>query len=75
MKPICYRLFSVGLMLLLGGCNDKSPLGITAYSPTPPSGKPLILRSDLKSGGSYMPGYQSGNIRSDQVTLSWEPAP
>lgn len=75
MKRICYRLFSVGLVLLLGGCNDKSPLGITAYSPTPPSGKPTILRSDLKSGGSYAPGYQNGNIRSDRITLSWEPAP
>lgn len=74
MKPICYRLLSLGLVLLLAGCSDKNPIGITAYSPTPPSGKPLIQRSNLKSGGSYAPGYQSGNIRSDRITLTWEPA-
>jgi len=52
-------------------CSEKNPVGISAYSPDRPSGKPTIAVGNLKTGNNYSTGYGNGNIRSDRVTLDW----
>ncbi|RMG20287.1 MAG: hypothetical protein D6732_28775 [Methanobacteriota archaeon] len=63
----------IGLIFILSiGCSDKSPIDITSYSPPLPNQGTVILRSDLKSGEDFSPGYHNGKIRSDRVILDWE---
>lgn len=61
------------LTALLMHCEKKSAINISGYTPTPPASSLVIVRDNLKASGSFLPGYESGNIRSDRITISWSP--
>lgn len=71
MKKLLLFLLIVGFSLLWN-CEEKKPVSVTAFSPPLPTTKPVIFREELKMNGSFLPGYISGKIRSDQVTLTWQ---
>lgn len=74
--------YRMGLFVIISGfllfsqCTEKEALEILGYSPPQPSGAagaPTIDRTNLKSAaGSFLPGYQSGKILSDRITLDWQ---
>ena len=59
------------ILLMLLGCTQRDPTGITGFAPDYPGNTPAINRAVLKVNENYTTGYVNGNIRSDQVTLSW----
>ena len=69
-RVIVITLFAV-LLILFWKCSEKSPLDISAFSLKAPGTETLLIRSNLKSNGSFTPGYQNGKIRSDRITLDW----
>jgi len=62
------------LGLFIWSCSERAPLEISDYSlPIPKKDQDYIfLRENLKEGGSFMPGYLSGRIRSDRIILEWD---
>ena len=74
MKTKLILILAMGISaMLFWFCSEKEALEISGYSPSRPGSTPTISRSNLKSsGGSFLPGYQSGNILSDRITLEWQ---
>ncbi len=73
MKKFFLILIFIGLFLFSWQCSEKNPLEIEQIISAlkQPTEKPDIGRSDYTSNGSFLPGYQNGNIRSDRIILSW----
>jgi hypothetical protein len=66
-------ILPLGFTVLFWFCSEKEALQISGYSPSQPGSIPTIDRTDLKtSSGSYLPGYESGKILSDRITLEWQ---
>ncbi len=68
-----FFLMTLFLIVVLMRCEKKSAINISGYTPTPPASSLEIDRENLKIAGSFLPGYTSGNIRSDRVTINWSP--
>lgn len=67
---VAFILFTF-LAVFCWQCSEKNPAGISSYFPDRPSGKPTIVKSNLKTGNDYSTGYSNGKIMSDRVTLDW----
>ncbi len=70
-SPFFWMMLLLAVMLM--HCEKKSAINISGYTPTPPTSALEIDRDNLKTAGSFLPGYESGNIRSDRITINWSP--
>ncbi len=70
------KLYLVCLLLIMTivfySCKEDSPLSVSEYNLPVPANTPLLNQSVLGLYGNYGAGYQNGNIRSNQATVSWE---
>ena len=67
MKKLVY--LSLLLFLIFTACETPMDIGVKELEEALPS---LFNRDLLKTGNDFSIGYESGNIRSDQVKLEWE---
>lgn len=67
MKKLLYLAFLV-ILLCLASCESPMDIGFKELDPITGSS---FNRGALKSGGDFSVGYQNGNIRTSQVTLTW----
>jgi len=73
MKKLVVVVMFIGLILFLWQCTEKGPLDLESLVSALklPAANPGLDHSQYSSGGSFLAGYQNGNIRSDRVTLNW----
>jgi len=70
------KAFQLGLaifLLWMSNCTEQNPVDVNLLQLKAPNEAPLIIRENLKQGNSFHPGYANGNIRSNQVSLTWQP--